>query len=161
MEHLQKTLDEIVSKISYLESKRLKIGQFLKEINDSMKIGLNEEIKDEKIINKVSTSQTNKMSVLGIDGGIVKHSYHGLDLMLTRSVGVNFIYSDGKMEKVDYYPNSNPTPIAARALVILCLPGKLILNLPTCLFRYLTSKEQPKLFFRIFSPFKTAASFNP
>ena len=110
MEHLQKTLDEIVNKISYLESKRLKISQFLKEINDSMKIGPNEEIKDEKIINKVSPSQTNKMSVLGIDGGIVKHSYHGLDLMLTRSVGVNFIYSNGKMEKVDYYPNSNPTP---------------------------------------------------
>jgi len=110
MEHLQKTLDEIVNKISYLESKRLKIGKFLKEINDSMKIGPNEEIKDEKTINKVSTSQTDKMSVLGIDGGIVKHSYHGLDLMLTRSVGVNFVHSDGKLEKVDYYPNSNPTP---------------------------------------------------
>ncbi len=110
MEHLQKTLDEIVNKISYLESKRLKIGQLLKDINDSMKIGPNEEIKDEKIINKVSTSQTNKVNVLGIDGGIVKHSYHGLDLMLTRSTGVNFIYSDGKLEKVDYYPNSNPVP---------------------------------------------------
>ena len=110
MEHLQKTLDEIVDKISYLESKRLKIGQFLKEINDSMIIGPNEEIKDEKIINKVSINQINKISVLGIDGGIVKHSYHGLDLMLTRSVGVNFIHSNGKLDKVDYYPNSNPIP---------------------------------------------------
>ena len=110
MEHLQKTLDEIVGKISFLESKRLKIGQFLKDINDSIKIGPNEEIKDKKTINKVSTSSTERMSVLGIDGGIVKHSYHGLDLMLTRSVGVNFMYSNGKLEKVDYYPSSNPIP---------------------------------------------------
>jgi hypothetical protein len=110
MENLQKTLDDIVNKISYFESKRLKIGQLIKDVNNSIKIGPNEEIKDEKIINKVSSLKNQKMSVLGIDGGIVKHSYHGLDLMLTRSVGVNFIYSDGKLEKVDYYPNSNPTP---------------------------------------------------
>ena len=110
MENLQKTLDELVDKISYLESKRLKIGQFIKEINNSMKIGPNEEIKDEKIINKVSQLKIEKMSVLGIDGGIIKHSYHGLDLMLTRAVGTKFMYSDGKLEKVDYYPNSNPTP---------------------------------------------------
>jgi len=110
MENLQKTLDELVDKISYLELKRLKIGQFMKDINESIKIGRNEEIKDEKIINKVSPLKTEKMSVLGIDGGIIKHSYHGLDLMLTRAVGVNFIYSDGKLKKVDYYPNSNPTP---------------------------------------------------
>lgn len=110
MEHLQKTLDEIVNKISYLESKRLKIGQFLKDVNDSIKIGVNEEIKDEKTINKVSVGKTDGMSILGIDGGIVKHSYHGLDLMLTRSVGANFVYSNGKLDKVDYYPSSNPTP---------------------------------------------------
>jgi hypothetical protein len=110
MENLQKTLDELVNKISYLEKNRLKIGQFLKDINDSIKIGPNEEIKDEKIINRVSPLQTERMSVLGIDGGIIKHSYHGLDLMLTRAVGVNFMYSDGKLERVDYHPNPNPIP---------------------------------------------------
>jgi hypothetical protein len=110
MENLQKTLDELVDKISYLELKRLKIGQFMKEINSSMKIGPNEEIKDEKIINKVPSYENKRTSVLGIDGGIIKQSYHGLDLMLTRAVGVNFIYSDGKLDNVFYYPNSNPTP---------------------------------------------------
>jgi hypothetical protein len=50
------------------------------------------------------------MNILGIDGGIVKHSYHGLDLMLMRVTGVNFEYADGKLKDVKYYPNSNPLP---------------------------------------------------
>lgn len=110
MQTFQKRLDEIVDKISYLESRRIKIGKFLREINESFKIGPNEEILDEKIINKVSNHNFKSFNVLGVDGGIIKHSYHGLDLMLMRSVGVNFEYSDGKLNNVEYYPSSNPVP---------------------------------------------------
>ncbi|MDI6825658.1 MAG: DNA double-strand break repair nuclease NurA [Candidatus Aenigmarchaeota archaeon] len=110
MENFQKRLDEIIDKISYLETRRIKMGNFLKEINDSFRIGPNEEIPDAKIINKVPAREFKRMKVLGIDGGIVKHSYHGLDIMLMRSVGVNFEYVDGKLGNVDYYPNSNPLP---------------------------------------------------
>jgi len=110
METFQKRLDEIIDKISYLESRRVKIGKFLREINESFKIGPNEEILDEKIINNVSDKKFESFNILGVDGGIVKHSYHGLDLMLMRSVGVNFEYSDGKLNNVKYYPSSNPIP---------------------------------------------------
>ncbi len=111
MQNFQKRLDEIIDKISYLESRRIKIGKFLREINDSLKIGPDGEILDENIINTVPIRSLEKMSVLGVDGGIVKHSYHGLDLMLMRSVGVNFNYSDGKLKDVKYYPSSIPLPI--------------------------------------------------
>lgn len=110
MQNFQERLDEIVDKISYLESKRINVGKFLKEINDSFKIGPNEEIFDTKIINKVPAREFKQINILGIDDGIVKHSYHGLDLMLMRSVGVNFEYADGKFNNVKYYPNSNPLP---------------------------------------------------
>jgi hypothetical protein len=110
MENFQERLDEIIEKIGYLESRRIKIGAFLKEINDSFKIGPNEEMPDSKIINKVSVKEFKKMKVLGIDGGIVKQSYHGLDVMLMRSVGVNFEYANRKLGNVDYYPRSNPLP---------------------------------------------------
>lgn len=110
MNTFQERLDEIIDKISYLESRRIKMGKFLREINDSFKIGPNEEIQDEKIINPVSPQQFEVINVTGVDGGIVKHSYHGLDLMLMRAIGVNFEYSDGKLKKVKYYPSSNPTP---------------------------------------------------
>ena len=110
MQNFQKRLDEIINKIGYLESRRIKIGKFLREINNSFKIGPNEEILEEKIINPVVEQTLNNIRILGVDGGIVKHSYHGLDLMLMRSVGSIFEYSDGKLKNVDYYPNSNPLP---------------------------------------------------
>lgn len=110
MQNFQKRLDEIIDKIGYFESRRIKIGQFLREINDSFKIGPSEEIVDEKIINPVIENALDKIRILGVDGGIVKHSYHGLDLMLMRSVGTIFEYSDGKLNRVDYHPDSNPLP---------------------------------------------------
>jgi hypothetical protein len=105
MQTFQKRLDEIVDKISYLESRRIKMGKFLREINDSFKIGPNEEVLDERIINKVPDRTFKTFNVLGVDGGMVKHSYHGLDLMLMRAVGVDFEYSDGKLSNVEYYPS--------------------------------------------------------
>ena len=110
MQTFQNRLDEIVDKINYMESRRIKIGNFLREINDSLNIGPNEEIMDEKIINSIPNEPLKDISALGVDGGIVKHSYHGLDLILLRSVGVNFEYKDGKLGDVDYYPNSSPLP---------------------------------------------------
>jgi hypothetical protein len=110
MQTFQKRLDEIIDKITYLESRRIRMAKFLREINESFKIGPNEEILDEKIINKVPDRAFKSFNILGVDGGIVKHSYHGLDLMLMRSVGVNFKYSDGKMNDVKYHPSSNPIP---------------------------------------------------
>lgn len=110
MENFQKRLDEIVEKISYMESRRIKIGKFLREINDSFEIGPNEEIPDIKIINTVPQHVFKKMNVLGVDGGIIKQSFHGLDIMLMRAVGVNFLYVDQNLEKVIYYPDSNPIP---------------------------------------------------
>jgi len=110
MENFHKRLEELIEKISFLESRRIKIGRFLKEINDSFKIGPNEEIVDEKIINKVPVQSFNKLEVLGVDGGIIKHSYHGLDLMLMRAAAVKFEYEEGKLKDAKYYPNSKPTP---------------------------------------------------
>jgi len=110
MQNFQNRLDEIINKIGYLESRRIKIGNFLREINNSFKIGPNDEILEEKIINPVVEQTLNNIRVLGVDGGIVKHSYHGLDLMLMRSVGSVFEYEDGKLKNVDYHPNSNPLP---------------------------------------------------
>ncbi len=57
MKTFQKRLDEIVEKINFIESKRMKIGNFLIKLNDSFKIGPNEEISDVKIINKVNPRQ--------------------------------------------------------------------------------------------------------
>jgi len=110
MQQFYQQLEEIINKINFMESKRIKFGKFLRKINDDFKIGPNEEISDVQIINKVNEEFPKKISVLGVDGGIVKHSYHGLDLILMRATGVNFIYKEGKLSQVNYYPSSNPLP---------------------------------------------------
>jgi hypothetical protein len=46
--------------------------------------------------------------VVGIDGGMVKKSFHGVDLLLLRSVAVVFYYKDNKLSHVAYYPDSLP-----------------------------------------------------
>jgi len=109
MKFFNDSFDEIVQKIANIEKSRIAIGKKLREINEKFKIGPNEEIFDEKLINSVETFDK-KTSVVGIDGGIVKSSLHGLDLILTRAVAVNFVYNDGKIENVFYYPSSNPQP---------------------------------------------------
>jgi len=103
-------LNEIVEKISFLENKRMKAGKFLRELNKDFSIGPNREVADKKIINPITAKTLDKLNVMAVDGGIVKHSFHGLDMLLMRSAAVNFKYSKGKLKDVVYYPNSHPTP---------------------------------------------------
>ncbi|MEM5877897.1 MAG: DNA double-strand break repair nuclease NurA [Candidatus Aenigmatarchaeota archaeon] len=106
---MQPKFQEILDKLADIEKGRIEIGKMFREINNSFNIGPNEEIYDKKIINKVETKKPSK-NVVGIDGGIVKASLHGIDMMLVRAVGVNFIYSDGNLVKTNYHPSSVPEP---------------------------------------------------
>ncbi|NCN39179.1 MAG: hypothetical protein COY38_01470 [Candidatus Aenigmarchaeota archaeon CG_4_10_14_0_8_um_filter_37_24] len=110
MQQFHKHLEEIIERINFLEARRVKFGKFVRKINGEFKIGPNEEISDVQIINKLSDSFPEKVSVVGVDGGIVKKSYHGLDLILMRAAGVNFVYEKNKLKHVNYYPSSNPIP---------------------------------------------------
>ena len=49
MQHFQQQLEEIVNKINFIESRRIKFGKFLRKINSDFKIGPNEEISDVQI----------------------------------------------------------------------------------------------------------------
>lgn len=103
-------MGEIVEKLNYIESRRIRVGKFIRKINDIFEIGPNDDISDVQIINKCPAELKDKVSVVGVDGGIVKHSFHGLDLMLLRATGVNFVYENGNLDGVFYYPSSNPFP---------------------------------------------------
>jgi hypothetical protein len=110
MDKFHEKLDRIVREISDVEAKRMKIGEFLRKINDTFEVGPDSDVSDVQMINKCPTGMADTVSVLGVDGGIVKHSFHGLDLMLLRATGVNFIYNDGKLGDVFYYPAANTFP---------------------------------------------------
>jgi len=48
--------------------------------------------------------------IAGIDGGIVKKSFHGIDLILLRAVGVVYFYHADRLVGVQYFPNAITEP---------------------------------------------------
>ena len=102
--------DTLAKFISSMENERKKLGKLLKEINSSCNFTLDNEIFEEKIFTPVNTNKLENMKIAGIDGGLVKKSFHGIDLMLLRAVGVIFSYNDNKLSNAEYYPDAMPTP---------------------------------------------------
>ncbi len=48
------------------------------------------------------------ISVCAVDGGLLAHRMHGIDIAVARAVGVNFIYEDSRLKSCDYYPSKSP-----------------------------------------------------
>ncbi|MEM5801187.1 MAG: DNA double-strand break repair nuclease NurA [Candidatus Aenigmatarchaeota archaeon] len=107
-----------MNRLRNIEKIKELVGKEIRKINDNFDIGPNEEIPEKKIIVAVNKSMKD-INVVGVDGGIVKASLHGLDLLAYRAVGVNFIYKNGSLIKIDYHPSSIPEP--DRATIIEAL----------------------------------------
>ncbi len=58
---------------------------------------------------KVVVSPLN-LSVSAVDGGLLYHRMHGLDIAVARAVAVNFKYVDGKPAEHEYHPSRSPEP---------------------------------------------------
>jgi hypothetical protein len=111
MKELIELTDLCAKKIAESEEQKKKLGDFLKEVNSSVNLTLGTEIFEEKIIVPVKTIELNELKIAGVDGGLVKRSLHGIDIMLLRAVGVLFNYKDNKLANVEYFPDALPSPI--------------------------------------------------
>ena len=87
-------IKKIAESIVSAENNRRSLADFIKTI--SLQFNL---------IKKVEPASLENMKIAGIDGGIVKTSLHGYDLVLARAVGVCFHFKKNRVEKVDYYPS--------------------------------------------------------
>ncbi len=96
--------------VSELENQRRQVGQFLRDMNSFTNLSLTNEILEDKIIIPVEKSELNNIRIAGIDGGMVKKSFHGLDMLLIRAIGVVFNYENNKLASTEYYPDSIPIP---------------------------------------------------
>jgi len=103
--------DQIAKRISETEKQRSKIGKFLREVNSATNLSLGAEIFEEKIFQKINPIALDGLRVGGVDGGLVKQTLHGIDLMLTRAIGVLFEFTGDKLNNAKYYPQSIPSPI--------------------------------------------------
>jgi hypothetical protein len=50
------------------------------------------------------------LSVCAVDGGLLYHRMHGLDIAVSRAVAVNFKYQNGKPAGHEYHPSRSPEP---------------------------------------------------
>ncbi len=51
------------------------------------------------------------LSVCAVDGGLISFTMHGMDILLIRSAGVNFIYENSSLKNHSYYPEKHPEPM--------------------------------------------------
>jgi hypothetical protein len=110
MKELLDLTEEFSRRIAEIESNRKKLGDFLRDVNSSGNLKVGGEILEEKIISQVPFAKMEDMKVAGVDGGLVKHVLHGIDIMLLRAVGVVFFYKNGMLKRVEYHPDAIPSP---------------------------------------------------
>jgi len=99
MEHAQSRICEVSERITSAESGRRKLAAFLRTADLGFELS-----------HKVAASLPDGIKIAGVDGGIVKRSLHGFDLVMARATGVCFSYSGGKVAKAEYFPMRMPEP---------------------------------------------------
>ncbi len=110
MKELIEITDALAKIIGEMENQRKNVGVFLRESDSFTNLTKTEDILEEKIIFPINPCNLHNLTVAGVDGGLVKRSFHGIDLMLLRAVGVIFSYNDNKLSNVEYYPEATPSP---------------------------------------------------
>ncbi len=68
-----------------------------------------ETVIDDRLLERVKGDAAHT-TVAGIDGGLLTRECHGIDIIMTRAVGVRFGYADGRIEHCDYLPAPIVTP---------------------------------------------------
>ncbi len=96
--------------IGEMETQRKNVGNFLRDTNSLTELELTDDILENKLIVQVPESNQENLKVAGVDGGLLKKSFHGIDLMLLKAVGVVFAYNWDKLMNTEYYPSAIPSP---------------------------------------------------
>ncbi|MCX6817748.1 MAG: DNA double-strand break repair nuclease NurA [Candidatus Aenigmarchaeota archaeon] len=99
MEHAHARIREVSERITSAESGRRKLAAFLRKADAGSRLA-----------RKVAMALPDGIKIAGVDGGIVKRSLHGFDLVMARATGVCFTYENGKVKKAEYHPERMPEP---------------------------------------------------
>lgn len=97
------SLSEIAEQLAGLEKKREQLAKCFAE-TDAAKIT--------NFKSQIPQITLDKIKICGVDGGLLKHQYHGAGLILRRAVAVCFEYADNKLQTTNYLPSKQPIPEA-------------------------------------------------
>jgi len=109
MHELLDQLGGIADRIKGVEGNREKLGLFLRDAKDSVEL-CGKGVMEKGMITPVKTDNLSGAKIAAIDGGLSRHEYHGMDIILTRAVAAVFDYRGGKLDKADYFPHAIVTP---------------------------------------------------
>lgn len=65
---------------------------------------------EEDLVQDIPPAALDEVTVAGVDGGVVRKEFHGIDIIMLRAVGAVFTYENGALEAAAYEPEKNPTP---------------------------------------------------
>ncbi|MEM5766163.1 MAG: DNA double-strand break repair nuclease NurA [Candidatus Aenigmatarchaeota archaeon] len=100
MEKFFQLMENFIKQIREMENHRIKLADVLRKLGH-----------EREIIFKVKANDLRKIKIAGIDGGMAKESFHGVDLILLKAIGVVFDFENGKLKESSYYPEPMPPPI--------------------------------------------------
>lgn len=114
--HPQSTSDQIsniIRMISQLNTQRQRFGKLLraysKGIISSLNTGLPSTFSHQTVYKEIKRiKDLNGLTIGGIDGGLVKRTFTGIDIIGYRSCGVTFTYGPSSINHTYYYPSKNP-----------------------------------------------------
>lgn len=99
MTDLKAAVEKVSKRIEALESKRQRLSSAIRGIgNQEFRIG---SLTRDQLINDVEVKEMGGRFA-GVDGGLLTRSFHGIDLIVTRSVGVAFDYQKTDLKKSQY-----------------------------------------------------------
>ena len=97
----------IAGRIKGVEENREKLGKFLRDAADTVEL---EDTLERKMMTAVRQDGLENAKIAAIDGGLSRHEYHGMDIILTRAVAAIFNYKNGRLDNAEYFPHSIVTP---------------------------------------------------
>ena len=108
-------LDKIAEQISKIEKNRSDFNKILKSVKEIINFNilpesLTKNLWGSRLSEKVNPSNLNGLKIVGVDGGLISKSFHGIDIVVTRAVAALFTYNQDK-PYVKYYPSNYQFPI--------------------------------------------------
>ncbi|MFW9830306.1 MAG: DNA double-strand break repair nuclease NurA [Candidatus Thorarchaeota archaeon] len=112
---LDEVIQNIVERIKVLDEKRDRFASILRteRLNLDMKTGLplaQKHLVDDQLAQKVIPTDLSGLRVCGIDGGLLKKTLRGIELVITRAVATIFEYTPSKRVTAIYFPETATPP---------------------------------------------------
>ena len=102
-------LASIAERIREQQGRRRKVAEVLVGLRGVDLSGTRGTI-ESSIVKEVKMDSLAKLTVAGVDGGLLEQQLHGLDLILVRALAAIFHYRIAVLERAEYLPSEMPPP---------------------------------------------------